>query len=42
MYKVNNQGQFESPSRDPSKSQDDMLTCSDLSAGLDNQSTSCK
>ena len=42
MYKMNNQGQFESPSIDPSESQDDMSTCSDLSAGLDNESKSCK
>ena len=42
MYKVNNQGQFESPSIDPSESQDNMSTCSDLSAGLDNESKSCK
>ena len=42
MYKVNNQGQFETPSVYPSEYQDDMSTCSDLSAGLDNESNSCK
>ena len=42
MYKVNNQGQCETPSVHPSEYQDDMSTCSNLSAGLDNESNSCK
>ena len=42
MYKVNNQGHFEKPSVYPSESQDDMSTCSNLSAGFDNDSNSCK